>query len=390
MEVTLPENYMGQASTIYGTFASIQNPGVDPSTVEVILSPESGEATLNPETLDGFLTRPGVKIVSPDASISCNPAVPNTSAEIKTGVLPITSKIDLAHSIVPEVHLQVQPPSDLFAKVDVQEESVQSGCRVSNEERAGEVSAGVEFVPDLSFKSSSLVYVSDFTEDSDNVHEDNREGREGGDRDQEIRNRISQIGAANNDALNMAALENESLDKKLEPTEVRDEIEAFDEKVARVKAKLDLENSKEAKAVEAVMAGLKEKYSQSGGVARCEDGQVENEEKVVVGKHVHECVKSVIIMPHAKDMNVVEANTEAPGRLESREVDAGLEDGKKVDDQEEVERHVQECIESVIEQGRGNLVQALEDDAEGHIQEGGVDVGHIAKRKLRRQRCSWL
>ena len=52
------------------------------------------------------------------------------------------------------------------------------------------------------------------------------------------------------------------LETKVDPTEVRDEIEDFDEKVALVKAKLDLENSEEAKAVEAVMAGLKERYSE--------------------------------------------------------------------------------------------------------------------------------
>merc|ERR1711936_1151927 len=99
-----------------------------------------------------------------------------------------------------------------------------------------------------------------------------------------------------------------------------------------VKAKLDLENSEEAKAVEAVMAGLKEKYSQWG---HCEDGKVEDEQEVVV-----------------------------------------------------VGKHVQECIENVIEQGRRNIVKALEGGTEGHIQEGGVDVGLKAKRKLRRQRWS--
>jgi len=295
-----------------------------------------------------------------------------------------TSKFELAHSSVPKVHLEVQSPLDPSAKVKEEE----SECHMRNKGDVGEVAGGVKFVPDLSFKNkmSSLVYVSDFTEDSDNGHENIGETREGDDKEQGI-NLISNtlIGATKNDALNMTALENESLDTKLQPTDVRDEIEDFDEKVARVKAKLDLENSEEAKAVEAVMAGLKEKYSQWG---HCEDGKVEDEQEVVVvGKHVQECID--INMPLTKEVKVVEANPEALGRFERGEVEAGLVDGR-VDDQEEVERHVQECIENVIEQGRRNIVKALEGGSEEHIQEGGVDVGLKAKRKLRRQRWSWL
>jgi len=368
VEVTLPGNYMEQASPICGTFASIPTiPGVNPSTVEVVL---------NPETLDVSLTHPEVKIVYPDAPTSSYAAAPRKSAE--------TSKFELAHSSVPKVHLEVQSPLDPSAKVKKEE----SECHTRNKENASEVAASIEFVPDLSFKSSSLVYVSDFTEDSDNGHENIGETREGDDKEQGI-NLISNtlIGATKNDALNMTALENESLDTKLQPTDVRDEIEDFDEKVARVKAKLDLENSEEAKAVEAVMAGLKEKYSQSGGVGHCEDGKMEDEQKVVIGKHVQECID--INMPLTKEVKVVEAYSEALGSFERGEVEAGLVDGR-VDDQEEVERHVQECIENVIEHGRRNIVKALEGGSEEHIQEGGVDVGLKAKRKLRRQRWSWL
>ena len=373
MEVALSENYMGQqAPPICGNYTSIpQILGGNPSTVEVILNPESLEVTLNPEALDVSLTHQEAKLVSPDAPISCYGAALNTSAETRTGILQSTSKIELAHSSVPEVHLEVQSPSDLCEKVDEQEES----AHMRNEGDAEEVSANIESVPDLSFKSSSLVYVSDFTEDSDNVHEAD-ERKEGGNKEQKIKNRILNIPIR---ATDQAALENESLDRKVQPKEVRDEIEDFDEKVALVKAKLDLDSSEEAKAVEAVMAGFNEKYFQSGGVVgRIElDEKEEKQEKVVVDKHVQE-------LPQSEEVASVEANLETSGCLETG--DAGLDDGK-VDGQEEVERHVLECIESVIEQGRGEkLFQALEDD----VEEGRVDVGLKAKRKLRRQRCSRL
>ena len=66
----MPGNYMEQASPICGTFASIPTiPGVNPSTVEVVL---------NPETLDVSLTHPEVKIVYPDAPTSSYAAAPRT------------------------------------------------------------------------------------------------------------------------------------------------------------------------------------------------------------------------------------------------------------------------------------------------------------------------
>ena len=359
LEVSLPENYYnGQESPIgtpmCGNFASILSiPSVNPSTVEytlnpkivdVIINPDTLEATLNPETLDASLIHPEVKIISPspEAAILCNQAALDMSAETRTElgsceVLPITSKVELAHSSVPEVHLEIQPTSDLVAaaesKVHKQEVSVQYGDFTRNEGDAEEVSAGIELAPDLSFKSSSLVYVSDFTEDSD-VHEEDVERREGGIKDSEFGDRIQNSpngGTITKDILEKDALENESLDSKLDTTEVRDEIEDFDEKVALVKAKLDLENSEEAKAVEAVMAGLNEEKSKPKDAARIEDGKADDDEKVVV------------------------------------------------------EKHIQECIESVIEQGRGDM----EGDVEG-CKEGWVDIGHKTKRKLRRQRWTWL
>ena len=393
------ENGSPTRTPICGNFPSIPTiPGVNPSTgevilnpgsVEVILNPDTLEATLDPETLNFSLTHPET---SPNAPIlsNQNQAALNTSAETRTGVeccelSPTTSKIKLAHSSVSEVHLEIQPPADILpdakSKVHEEEKSVQYGGHLRNDGDADEEEAAI---PGLSFKSSSLVYVSDFTEDSDNVHAD--DGRRGGYKEQEMKNCISTppIGATNNNTLDKTALENESMDTRVNPTEVRDEIEDFDEKVALVKAKLDLENSEEARAVEAVMAGLKERYSESRGLGCIQ----EDEEKVVVEKHV---------MSHSEESKAVDAVTnglkdahsEDIDPLESGEVNVSLEDGK-VDTPEEavVERHVEECIESVIEQvGRGNIVKAIEDDVvEGYLE----GIGHKAKRKLRRQRWSWL
>jgi len=64
-----------------------------------------------------------------------------------------------------------------------------------------------------------------------------------------------------------------------------------------------------------------------------------------------------------------------------------IEDGNGDDEEKKVvvEKHIQECIESVIEQGRGDK----EGDAK-ECNEGWVDIGHKSKRKLRRQRWTWL
>ena len=88
------------------------------------------------------------------------------------------------------------------------------------------------------------------------------------------------------------------------------------------------------------MAGLKESYSESGGAGRIEDGKEGDEEEVVVEKHAQECIESMIIMPHAHEVKAVHAvmtglqgiSSEDAGRLEGGEVNASLEDGK-VDDQ---------------------------------------------------------
>jgi len=342
LEVSLPENcYNG--TSMSGNFAAIPAvPDGNPSTVEFTLNPEIVEVILNPDTLEATLIHPEAKVISPgpDTAILCNQAALNASAETRAQVetcevLPITSTIELAHSSVPEAHLEIHPPSDLPAavesKVNKQEESAQHGGSTRNGGDTEEVSAGMEFVPDFSFKSSGLVYVSDFTEDSD-IHEE--DGERGKGSSKEIDNKDHSQNAQNEatikDVLDKAALKNGSLDSKVDPTGVKDDIEDFDEKVALVKAKLDLENSEESKVVEAAMAGLNDQHSSSEGVARIQDGEADDAEEVVV------------------------------------------------------EKHIQECIESVIEHGRGDI------DDVNECKEGGVDIGQKPKRKLRRNRWTWL
>merc|ERR1719403_601386 len=126
-------------------------------------------------------------------------------------------------------------------------------------------------------RRSRLVYVSDFTEDSDNVHEE--EGGQknicGGESIEAASSATIEVGLE--EEVSKEPAKKRKSDFKVKPSdEIQDEIEHFDEKVALLKAKLDFENIEEKKVVKAVMVGLVEEgFSHCKGMGDLADALVD-------------------------------------------------------------------------------------------------------------------
>ena len=246
----------------------------DPDTVEVTVNPDTLEVTL-PYLSSGALIQSATGAGTEIAPCQNSPAMQ---------VLPISGEIELAHSSVPEVHLEVQSRPDLNQEKEDWSNQERGDYRVEGEV-GEEFATRPESATDLLCNVSKLAHVSDYRYALDDV-----ERKDGGLKESEkghISNPHKET--TGNRTPNGVALENESLLPNKDPVEVRDEI---DEKMALRKAKLDDESSEEVKVVESAVANPKDQSSED--VNGFEEECVDDEDKVVVEKHIEECIESVI------------------------------------------------------------------------------------------------
>merc|ERR1712013_915715 len=256
-------------------------------------------------------------------------------------------------------------------------------------------------------KHSSLVNVSDFTEDSDNVHEE-----EGGQKNICEGESIEAASSATievdlEEEISKEPAKKRKSDFNLKPSdEIQDEIEHFDEKVALLKAKLDFENIEEEKVVKAVMVGLVEEgFSHCKGMRDLADA-LEDERR-----DDEKCFQQIV---HQEG-----GNTRGP-------VDKDIEDHTRKSLEDKTENHSTDlgdrrndntCVTLGVEMNA--IAQDIKDDVflknsqkqaghshvEGHSQKHADNVhGHEkeyiqkqtdtimirkSKRQLRRKKSSW-
>ena len=237
-------------------------------------------------------------------------------------------------------------------------------------------------------KRSSLVYVSDFTEDSDNVHEE-----EGGQKNiSEGESIEAASSAAIEEEVSKEPAKKRKSDFNVKPSdEIQDEIEHFDEKVALLKVKLDFENIEEEKVVKAVMVGLVEEgFSHCKGMGDLADA-LENERR-----DDENCLQQIVHQERE--------NTRGP-------VDKDIEDHTRKSLEDKTENHSTDlgngrnnntCITLGVEMNA--IAQDIKDDVvlknsqkqahHGHVEEHSqrqTDIIMIrkSKRQLRRKKSSW-
>ena len=248
----------------------------DPDTVEVTVNPDTLEVTL-PYLSSGALIQSATGAGTEIAPCQNSPAMQ---------VLPISGEIELAHSSVPEVHLEVQSRPDLNQEKEDWSNQERGDYRVEGEV-GEEFATRPESATDLLCNVSKLAHVSDYRYALDDV-----ERKDGGLKESEKGHISNPHKEATGNRTPSVALENESLLPNKDPVEVRDEIEDLDEKMALRKAKLDNESSEEVKVVESAVANPKDQSSED--VSGLEEERVDDEDKVVVEKHIEECIESVI------------------------------------------------------------------------------------------------
>ena len=257
------------------------------------------EVTVNPDTLEVTLPYLASGALIQSAAGAETELAPCQNSRAMQ-VLPISGKIELAHSSVPEVHLEVPSRPDLNQEKEDWSNQERGDYRVEGEV-GEEFATRPESATDLLCNVSKLAHVSDYRYALDDV-----ERKDGGLKESEkghISNPHKE--ATGNRTPNSVALENESLLPNKDPVEVRDEIEDLDEKMALRKAKLDNESSEEVKVVKSAVANPKDQSSESEDVSGHEEECVDDEDKVVVEKHIEECIESIINMSQ-RDGVVVE------------------------------------------------------------------------------------
>jgi len=239
-----------------------------------VAKPCAVEFTLNPTTLEVSLVQSEVEQTSLDSAL-CQETDLNTPTEssYSRDVMLEQGLCDLQLAGAPGDGVPKEVPDGL---VNLRAESV---IFSGNKEQCEGLEGAIKVVDEVNpmAKHSSLVNVSDFTEDSDNVHEE-----EGG---QKNTCEGESIEAASSATIEVG-LEEEvckepakkrKSDFNVKPSdEIQDEIEHFDEKVARLKAKLDFENIEEEEVVKAVMVGLVEEgFSHCKGMGDLADALVD-------------------------------------------------------------------------------------------------------------------
>merc|ERR1719403_664564 len=241
-------------------------------------------------------------------------------------------------------------------------------------------------------RRSRLVYVSDFTEDSDNVHEE--EGGQknicGGESIEAASSATIEVGLE--EEVSKEPAKKRKYDFNVKPSdEIQDEIEHFDEKVALLKAKLDFENIEEEKVVKAVMVGLVEDgFSHCKGMGDLADALVDER------RDDENCLQQIV---HQEG-----GNTRGP-------VDKDIEDHTRKSLEDKTENHSTDlgdrrnnntCVTLGVEVNA--IAQGMKDDVvlknnqkqahHGHVEEHSqrqTDTIMIrkSKRLLRRKKSSW-
>ena len=272
------------------------------------------EVTVNPDTLEVTLPYLASGALIQSAAGAETELAPCQNSRAMQ-VLPISGKIELAHSSVPEVHLEVQSRPNLNQEKEDWSNQERGDYRVEGEV-GEEFATRPESATDLLCNVSKLAHVSDYRYALDDV-----ERKDGGLKESEKGHISNPHKEATGNRTPSVALENESLLPNKDPVEVRDEIEDLDEKMALRKAKLDNESSEEVKVVKSAVANPKDQSSED--VSGLEEERVDDEDKVVVEKHIEECIESVINTSQ-RDEVVVEPKKdfgEEPMMIECQGVD---------------------------------------------------------------------
>ena len=243
------------------------------------------EVTVNRDTLEGTLPYLASGALIQSAAGAGTELAPCQNSRAMQ-VLPISGKIELAHSSVPEVHLEVPSCPDLNQEKEDWSNQERGDYRVEGEV-GEEFATRPESATDLLCNVSKLAHVSDYRYALDDV-----ERKDGGLKESEKGHISNPHKEATGNRTPSVALENESLLPNKDPVEVRDEIEDLDEKMALRKAKLDNESSEEVKVVKSAVANPKDQSPED--VSGLEEERVDDEDKVVVEKHIEECIESVI------------------------------------------------------------------------------------------------
>ena len=253
------------------------------------------EVTVNPDTLEVTLPYLASGALIQSAAGAGTELAPCQNSRAMQ-VLPISGKIELAHSSVPEVHLEVPSCPDLNQEKEDWSNQERGDYRVEGEV-GEEFATRPESATDLLCNVLKLAHVSDYRYALD------VERKDGGLKESEKGHISNPHKEATGNRTPSVALENESLLPNKDPVEVRDEIEDLDEKMALRKAKLDNESSEEVKVVKSAVANPKDQSPED--VSGLEEERVDDEDKVVVEKHIEECIESIINMSQ-RDGVVVE------------------------------------------------------------------------------------
>ena len=243
------------------------------------------EVTVNPDTLEVTLPYLASGALIQSAAGAETELAPCQNSRAMQ-VLPISGKIELAHSSVPEVHLEAPSCPDLNQEKEDWLNQERGDYRVEGEV-GEEFATRPESATDLLCNVSKLAHVSDYRYVLDDV-----ERKDEGLKESEKGHISNPHKEATGNRTPSVALENESLLPNKDPVEVRDEIEDLDEKMALRKAKLDNESSEEVKVVKSAVANPKDQSPED--VSGLEEERVDDEDKVVVEKHIEECIESVI------------------------------------------------------------------------------------------------